>query len=203
MAYSCCAAFSATYRTLSRSLPKGRCGPCFSMMPNGSRHVPCARAMASRKSAAVSSSQCTESLLCAESDCAHTIEAQSALMESSSDLYKVSSYDGIEPIVDVTTAPGLGKAEARCDVVERGRRSRDGVRRNGAISVWWIGQSIAMPSRALASKSQSIQRRASAVRRVNRDGGYPLLDRLAIALRRCDHFGRIVHRTACAWLKYA
>src|SRR2546426_945547 len=90
MAYSCCAAFSATYRTLSRSLPKGRCGPCFSMMPNGSRHAPCARAMASRKSAAVSSSQCTDSLLCAgagEGDCAHTIEAQSVVMESSSDLY--------------------------------------------------------------------------------------------------------------------
>src|SRR6267378_5714226 len=100
MAYSCWAALSATYRTLSRSFPNGRCSPCFSRMPNGSRHVPCPRAMASRKSAAVSSSQCTEGLLCADGgdggdgagedagDCAHTIEAQSAWMESSSDLYK-------------------------------------------------------------------------------------------------------------------
>src|SRR5947199_10317773 len=58
-------------------------------MPNGSRHVPCARAMASRKSAAASSSQCTESLLCAEGgDCVHALEAQSALMEGGSDVYK-------------------------------------------------------------------------------------------------------------------
>src|SRR6059036_309180 len=90
MAYSCWAALSATYRTLSRSLPKGRCGPCFSMMPNGKRHVPCARAMPSRNSAADSSSQCTESLGCA-GDCAHaidTIGAPSTLMDSSNDLYK-------------------------------------------------------------------------------------------------------------------
>src|SRR5437667_11048 len=66
MAYSCWAALRATYRTLSRSLPKGRCSPCFSSIPNGSRHVPCARAMASRNSAAVSSSQCTDGLLCAD-----------------------------------------------------------------------------------------------------------------------------------------
>src|SRR5437867_276271 len=100
MAYSCWAALSAAYRTLSRSLPKGRCGPCFSRMPNGSRHVPCARVMASRNSAAVSSSQCTESLLCADGcdgagedagDCAHKMEAQRALMESSSVLCKGSS----------------------------------------------------------------------------------------------------------------
>src|SRR2546427_2941232 len=105
MAYSCWAALSATYRTLSRSLPKGRCSPCFSSIPNGSRHVPCARAMASLKSAAVSSSQCTESLLCAGGgdgagedvgDCAHTIEAHSAVMESSTGLYKWSSRDGVE-----------------------------------------------------------------------------------------------------------
>src|SRR2546421_11833413 len=81
MAYSCWAALSATYRTLSRSLPKGRCAPCFSMMPNGSRQVPCARLMASRNSAAVSSSQWTETLLCGEGDCAHTSEAQSARSE--------------------------------------------------------------------------------------------------------------------------
>src|SRR5713226_3103529 len=114
MAYSCWAALSATYRTLSRSFPNGRCGPCFSRMPNGSRHVPCARAMASRNSAAASSSQCTESLLCADGcegagedagDCPHTIEAQSALMESSSDLYKGPPCDGFEPLADVTTAP--------------------------------------------------------------------------------------------------
>src|SRR5204862_5372591 len=86
--YSCWAALSATYRTLSRSFPNGRCGPCFSSIPNGSRQVPCARAMASLKSAAVSSSQCTEGLLCAAGDCAQRIEAQSALMASSSDLYK-------------------------------------------------------------------------------------------------------------------
>src|SRR3989454_2454542 len=94
MAYSCWAALSATYRTLSRSLPKGRCGPCFSMMPNGSRQVPCARPMASRNSAAVSSSQWTETLLCGEGDCAHTSEAQSALMESTSVLGKGSSSKG-------------------------------------------------------------------------------------------------------------
>src|SRR5438094_9988882 len=94
MAYSCWAALSATYRTLSRSLPKGRCAPCFSMMPNGSRQVPCARPMASRNSAAVSSSQWTETLLCGEGDCAHTSEAQSALMESTSVLGKGSSSEG-------------------------------------------------------------------------------------------------------------
>src|SRR5438093_1307058 len=88
MAYSCWAALSAAYRTLSRSFPNGRCGPCFSRMPNGSRHVPCARAMASRNSAADSSSQWTESLLCGEGDCAHTVEAQRALMERSRDLRK-------------------------------------------------------------------------------------------------------------------
>src|SRR5437667_11742567 len=69
-------------------------------MPNGSRHVPCARPMASRKSAAVSSSQCTDSLFCvdgcdgagaAAGACAHTMEAQSALMESSSVLCTGSS----------------------------------------------------------------------------------------------------------------
>src|SRR6266702_271306 len=100
MAYSCWAALSATYRTLSRSLPKGRCSPCFSRMPNGSTHVPCARVMASRNSAAVSSSQCTESLSCVDDGdgagaaagaCAHTMEAQSALMESNSVLCTGSS----------------------------------------------------------------------------------------------------------------
>src|SRR5437870_13691787 len=55
-------------------------------MPNGSRHVPWARPMASRKSAAVSSSQWTEGLLCTAGDCAHTSEAQRALIETSSDL---------------------------------------------------------------------------------------------------------------------
>src|SRR3989441_3113845 len=78
MAYSCWAALSATYRTLSRSLPRGRCGPCFSMMPNGSRQVPWARAIPSLKSAAVSSSQCTESLFC---------EALTTWMASSNEVY--------------------------------------------------------------------------------------------------------------------
>src|SRR5712671_676542 len=87
MAYSCWAALRATYRTLSKSLPSGRCGPCFSMMPNGSRHVPCARAMPSLNSAADSSSQWTESLGCG-GDCAHSIDALSTLMDSNSDLYK-------------------------------------------------------------------------------------------------------------------
>src|SRR3989454_6390807 len=86
MAYSCWAAVSATYRTLSRSLPKGKCGPCFSRMPNGSRHVPCARPMASRNSPALNSSQCTDNLFWA-GDCAHAIEAPRALMETSSVLY--------------------------------------------------------------------------------------------------------------------
>src|SRR6266496_2719575 len=86
MAYSCWAALSATYRTLSRSFPNGRCRPCFSRMPKGSRHVPCARVMASRKSAAVSSSQCTESLLGADGDCADMVDAKSAVIESSDDV---------------------------------------------------------------------------------------------------------------------
>src|SRR2546428_985032 len=69
-------------------------------MPNGSRHVPCARVMASRNSAAVSSSQCTEGLSCVDDGdgagaaagaCAHTMEAQSALMESNSVLCTGSS----------------------------------------------------------------------------------------------------------------
>src|SRR3989442_8030767 len=121
MAYSCWAALSATYRTLSRSFPNGRCSPCFSKIPNGSRHVPCARAMASRKSAAVSSSQCTESLLCADGgdaagedagDCAHTIAVQSVLMESSSDLYKGPPAMVVSRFVDVTTAATAWKGSA-------------------------------------------------------------------------------------------
>src|SRR2546425_9446939 len=88
-------------------------------MPNGSRHVPCARAMASRKSAAVSSSQCTEGLLCAEGcnaagedagDCAHTIEAQSAWMESSSDLYKCPPAMGLNRLYTLRRLRRLGKA---------------------------------------------------------------------------------------------
>src|SRR5260370_381133 len=72
-------------------------------MPNGSRHVPCARPVASRKSAAVSSSQCPERLLCvdgcvgvgaAAGACAHTMEAQNALMENSSVLCTDSSSMG-------------------------------------------------------------------------------------------------------------
>src|SRR5256885_9695691 len=55
------------------------------MMPNGSRHVPWARAMPSLNSAADSSSQCTESLGAA-GDCAHNIEALSTLRDSSNDL---------------------------------------------------------------------------------------------------------------------
>src|SRR6266699_3135259 len=55
------------------------------MMPNGSRHVPCARPMASRKSAAVSSSQCTESLLCG-GDCDHRTEAQNRFKATRNDL---------------------------------------------------------------------------------------------------------------------
>src|SRR5260370_21804509 len=72
-------------------------------MPNGSRHVPCARPMASRKSAAVSSSQCTERLLCVDGcvgvgagvgACAHKMEAENALMENSSVLCTDSSSMG-------------------------------------------------------------------------------------------------------------
>src|SRR5216684_1722612 len=37
IAYSCWTA----WRTLMRSLPSGRCGPCFSMIPKGSMHVSC------------------------------------------------------------------------------------------------------------------------------------------------------------------
>src|SRR2546422_10753528 len=59
MAYSCWAALSATYRTLSRSLPKGRCAPCFSMMPNGSRQVPCARLTAAEFRDAIGRAQGT------------------------------------------------------------------------------------------------------------------------------------------------
>src|SRR5713101_826453 len=55
-------------------------------MPNGSRHVPCARPMASRNSLALSSSQCTDNLFWA-GDCAHANEAPRALMETSSVLY--------------------------------------------------------------------------------------------------------------------
>src|SRR3989442_593471 len=65
------------------------------MMPNGSRQVPCARAMPSRKSAAVSSSQCTESLFCA-GDCAHRAAALSTLMESSSGRYTCPPAAGVE-----------------------------------------------------------------------------------------------------------
>src|SRR5712691_8344633 len=95
MAYSCWAALSATYRTLSRSLPSGRCGPCFSMMPNGSRHVPCARAMPSRKSAAVSSSQRTESMFC---------EALSTWMARSNDVYTSPPRAGVEGSVKWNTS---------------------------------------------------------------------------------------------------
>src|SRR5437867_526328 len=55
------------------------------MMPNGSRHVTCARTIASRKSAAVNSSQCTESLLCG-GDCDHRIEAQNRFKATRNDL---------------------------------------------------------------------------------------------------------------------
>src|SRR5579859_4005408 len=55
-------------------------------MPKGNRHVPCARAMPSLKSAAVNSSQCTESLVCGAGCCAPSDEAQKTLMESRSDL---------------------------------------------------------------------------------------------------------------------
>src|SRR5690349_16078850 len=56
----------------SKSLPSGRCAPCFSRMPNGNRHVPCASCIPARKSSAVSSSQWTESLVCAVAVAAHT-----------------------------------------------------------------------------------------------------------------------------------
>src|SRR5690348_17125352 len=49
----------------------GSCGPCFSMMPKGSRQVPCACAMAWSKSFAVNSSQRTGSF-----DCARAANAQ-------------------------------------------------------------------------------------------------------------------------------
>src|SRR5438067_3430419 len=54
-------------------------------MPKGSRQVPWARAMASLKSAAVSSSQWTDGLFCGEGDCARMVETQSTLRESSND----------------------------------------------------------------------------------------------------------------------
>src|SRR6266851_907705 len=63
-------------------------------MPKGSRHVPRARPMASRNSAALSSSQCTDSLVCGDGGdgaCAPTTEAHRALMESSRVLCKGSS----------------------------------------------------------------------------------------------------------------
>src|SRR5882762_2766203 len=63
-------------------------------MPKGSRHVPRARPMASRNSAALSSSQCTDSLVWGDGGdgaCAHTMEAQKALMDSSRVLRKGSS----------------------------------------------------------------------------------------------------------------
>src|SRR6266516_2121855 len=85
MAYSCWAALSAEYRTFSRSLPNGRCGPCFSRMPNGSRQGPCERAIATLISAAVSSVQRTDGLICGEGDCARMVEAQSTQMDSSND----------------------------------------------------------------------------------------------------------------------
>src|SRR5437867_5601407 len=63
-------------------------------MPNGRRQVPCAREMPSRNSAADSSSQCTDNLFCGgggDGACAHTMDAQKALMESSRVLCKGSS----------------------------------------------------------------------------------------------------------------
>ena len=63
-AYSASAAFSAAYLTFNKSVPSGRCGPCFSIIPMGRMHVPLACSIACRKSSDVSSSQCTESLAC-------------------------------------------------------------------------------------------------------------------------------------------
>src|SRR5439155_5161462 len=59
------AACKEAWRTFRRSVPRGKCGPCFSRMPNGSKQVPLDSWMASRKSAAVNSSHFTESLDCA------------------------------------------------------------------------------------------------------------------------------------------
>src|SRR3989441_12074088 len=65
------------------------------MMPNGSRHVPCARAMPSRKSAAVSSSQWTESLVC---------EALSTWMARSNDVYTSPPREAVEGSVKWNTS---------------------------------------------------------------------------------------------------
>src|SRR5437879_3174485 len=54
-----------------RSVPKGRCGPCFSRIPKGSTQVPCDFSRALTKSPAVSSSHLTGSD-CAEASAAET-----------------------------------------------------------------------------------------------------------------------------------
>src|SRR5437667_8073309 len=54
-----------------RSVPKGRCGPCFSRIPKGSTQVPCDFSRALTKSPAVSSSHLTGS------DCAQASAAES------------------------------------------------------------------------------------------------------------------------------
>src|SRR2546425_8046634 len=76
------------------------------MMPIGSRHVVCARVMASRNSAADSSSQCTDSLLCTADDCAEPVEAQSMLMLSNKDLYTCSPVMTFEHIVSLVGHEG-------------------------------------------------------------------------------------------------
>src|SRR2546427_7071315 len=75
------------------------------MMPIGSRHVVCARVMASRNSAADSSSQCTDSLLCTAGDCAEPVAAQRMLMPSNKDLYTCSPLMTFEHIVSLV-GPG-------------------------------------------------------------------------------------------------
>src|SRR5205085_354317 len=68
-------------------------------MPKGSKHVPCARVMASRKSAAVSSSQWTESRPGATGDCAHAVDAKSTAMGSNDDLRTCPPGAGVRLIV--------------------------------------------------------------------------------------------------------
>src|SRR4029077_8673054 len=70
-------------------------------------HVPWARPTASRNSAALSSSQCTDSLVCGAGDCATKTETLRTLMESSRVLYKGSSSQrGPEAL----TLPALGRS---------------------------------------------------------------------------------------------
>src|ERR1041384_318406 len=82
------------------------------MIPNGSRHVPCARLMASRKSAADSSSQCTESLVGA-GDCATTTAADKRFKATRIDL------DTRPPKEDVERKPQIEYVERKASIRRR------------------------------------------------------------------------------------